>query len=402
MLGVWACVAPSGEYAARRIVMRWRTGAPATRSNRVRAATGRARRRDRAIRVGIVGGHRVRRRRADPAAGPPPERADRRPPGRGRDRRAGRRARTRHLAGTGLPGGRGRSREADAVFLALPHGAAAAMVPDLRRSGTPSSTSGPTSGCAILPTIRAGMASSIRRRSCSRRRSTACRSCIATSSRRCADADVAIVGAPGCFPTTTLLALAPLARAGLIGDLVVDAKSGRFRRRPRSEAGADLLARSTRASRRTASAATATSPRSSRSSAASRRPPDAQPGRAQRRLPAASGADDARHLRACHVRPTRPVTQAELDELYRDAYADEPFVEVSDTPIATGQVLGSNYCRVHVTLDERTRRGSRHRRDGQPGEGRRGPGACRLQHRLLAARDDRPRAAAAGAVTAQR
>ena len=37
---------------------------------------------------------------------------------------------------------------------------------------------------------------------------------------------MAIVGAPGCYPTATLLALAPLARAGLIGDLVVDAKSG--------------------------------------------------------------------------------------------------------------------------------------------------------------------------------
>ena len=36
----------------------------------------------------------------------------------------------------------------------------------------------------------------------------------------------AIVGAPGCYPTATILALAPLARAGLIGDLVVDAKSG--------------------------------------------------------------------------------------------------------------------------------------------------------------------------------
>jgi len=39
-------------------------------------------------------------------------------------------------------------------------------------------------------------------------------------------ADQAIVGSPGCYPTATLLALAPLARAGLIGDLVVDAKSG--------------------------------------------------------------------------------------------------------------------------------------------------------------------------------
>ena len=40
------------------------------------------------------------------------------------------------------------------------------------------------------------------------------------------DAEVAIVGSPGCYPTTALLGLAPLARAGLIGDLVVDAKSG--------------------------------------------------------------------------------------------------------------------------------------------------------------------------------
>ena len=37
---------------------------------------------------------------------------------------------------------------------------------------------------------------------------------------------MAIVGSPGCYPTATILALAPLARAGLIGDLVVDAKCG--------------------------------------------------------------------------------------------------------------------------------------------------------------------------------
>ena len=43
---------------------------------------------------------------------------------------------------------------------------------------------------------------------------------------RAPNAPRAIVGSPGCYPTTTILALAPLARAGLIGDLVVDAKSG--------------------------------------------------------------------------------------------------------------------------------------------------------------------------------
>ena len=40
------------------------------------------------------------------------------------------------------------------------------------------------------------------------------------------DQPVRVVGAPGCYPTATILALAPLARAGLIADLVVDAKSG--------------------------------------------------------------------------------------------------------------------------------------------------------------------------------
>ena len=33
-------------------------------------------------------------------------------------------------------------------------------------------------------------------------------------------------------------------------------------------------------------------------------------------------------LSSNHVRPTRPVTQAELDELYAAAYGDEPFVRV--------------------------------------------------------------------------
>ena len=38
--------------------------------------------------------------------------------------------------------------------------------------------------------------------------------------------EAALVANPGCYPTATLLALAPLARAGIIGDVIVDAKSG--------------------------------------------------------------------------------------------------------------------------------------------------------------------------------
>jgi len=61
-------------------------------------------------------------------------------------------------------------------------------------------------------------------------------------------------------------------------------------------------------------------------------------------------------LSACHVRPARPVTQGELDALYEQAYVDEPFVRVVGQPPATKQVTGSNECRVHVSVDQRTGR----------------------------------------------
>jgi N-acetyl-gamma-glutamyl-phosphate reductase len=61
-------------------------------------------------------------------------------------------------------------------------------------------------------------------------------------------------------------------------------------------------------------------------------------------------------LSTSHVRPTRPVTQAELDDLYAEAYAGEPFVSVVAGPPATKHVTGSNQARVHVHHDPRTGR----------------------------------------------
>jgi N-acetyl-gamma-glutamyl-phosphate reductase len=57
-----------------------------------------------------------------------------------------------------------------------------------------------------------------------------------------------------------------------------------------------------------------------------------------------------------HVRPTRVVTQAELDALYASAYADEPFVHVVSKPPATKHTTGSNHVLIHVHHDERTGR----------------------------------------------
>ena len=139
-----------------------------------------------------------------------------------------------HLAATGPRRGR-RPADADAVFLALPHGAAAALVPDLVAEGPRSSTSGPTSGCATRPTTRAGTASTTRGRTSWRPRSTACPSCTAPSFGRSAT-PVRIVGAPGCYPDGD----APRARAARPGGPDRRPRRGReerrLRRRPRAEA----------------------------------------------------------------------------------------------------------------------------------------------------------------------
>jgi N-acetyl-gamma-glutamyl-phosphate reductase len=167
--------------------------------------------------------------------------------------------------------------------------------------------------------------------------------------------DVAIVGAPGCFPTTTILALAPLARVGLIADLVVDAKTGvsGAGRDPRPDLTFSEVNESVRAYGLDGHRHTAEIEQELGWLSGS---PDRNPG--------VRGVDFVPHLvpmtrgifSTSHVRPSSSITQHELDELYRDAYADEPFVELSDTPVSTGQVLGSNFCRLHVTLDERSGR----------------------------------------------
>ena len=81
-----------------------------------------------------------------------------------------------------------------------------------------------------------------------------------------------LVANPGCYPTATLLALAPLARSGTMHDVVVDAKSGRLGRWAGAEREDALRRRrrERRALRRRR--ATATCPRSTRSSPRSARP----------------------------------------------------------------------------------------------------------------------------------
>jgi N-acetyl-gamma-glutamyl-phosphate reductase len=178
--------------------------------------------------------------------------------------------------------------------------------------------------------------------------------------RAAAERTPTIVGLPGCYPTATILTLAPLARAGLIADLAVDAKSGVSG--AGREAKADLLFaevnenvkayglfthRHTAEMEQELQAQGALGPMGSMA---------ANPGVAQvdflpHLIPMTRGI-----LTSCHVRTTRPVGQSELDALYAEAYRDEPFVKVMAEPPSTKHVLGSNLCRVCVKVDPRSGR----------------------------------------------
>jgi N-acetyl-gamma-glutamyl-phosphate reductase len=177
--------------------------------------------------------------------------------------------------------------------------------------------------------------------------------------RALGNAQIAIVGAPGCYPTATILALAPLARAGLIGDLVVDAKSGvsGAGRDPKphlhfGEVNESVSAYGLGGHRHVAEIEQELAVVAARAGLAATANPGAAPvDFLPHLIPMTRGI-----LSTCHVRPTRPVTQAELDDLYAQAYDGEPFVSVVDQPPATKQVTGSNQARVHVMFDPRINR----------------------------------------------
>jgi N-acetyl-gamma-glutamyl-phosphate reductase len=169
-------------------------------------------------------------------------------------------------------------------------------------------------------------------------------------------ASQAIVGVPGCYPTATILALAPLARAGLIGDLVVDAKSG--------VSGAGRDTKPDMMFGEVNESVKAYGIGGHRHVAEIEQELAGIGAAAGTTNPGVEGVDFLPHLipmtrgilSAGHVRPTRATSQAELDDLYAAAYDAEPFVTVVQAAPATKHVLGSNFVRVSVHHDQRTGR----------------------------------------------
>jgi len=170
-----------------------------------------------------------------------------------------------------------------------------------------------------------------------------------TELHREAIATAAIVANPGCYPTASLLALAPLARAGLIADVVIDAKqgiSGAGRVFDQvthlSMAAENILPYKVAAHRHTPEI-------EEQLSALDPAHPDLRVQFQAHLVPLDQG-----EMASCYVTPTRAVTDAELRELFESAYAEEPFVELVQEPPGTREVRETNYCRVFAAADDHT------------------------------------------------
>jgi N-acetyl-gamma-glutamyl-phosphate reductase len=169
-------------------------------------------------------------------------------------------------------------------------------------------------------------------------------------------AEAELVANPGCYPTAALLALAPLAEAGLIDDAVVDAKSGvsgagrgggdrlhyvhvdenfspyaieGHRHEPEIAQELALLA--------SGSDTYAAAPSGERGAPAL--PLTFVP----HLLPLDQGL-----LASCYVRVERDLDQGALRDLYTERYAGEPFVELVEDPPGVRDVRDTNLCRIHV------------------------------------------------------
>ena len=159
-------------------------------------------------------------------------------------------------------------------------------------------------------------------------------------------ADADIVAGPGCFPTAALLGLAPLGGEGLVADVVIDAKTGV------SGAGRGATQRT-----HFVSVDENVSPYGV---AGHRHSPEIDQELRAYGMPVAATFVphllplDQGELLSCYVTTTRRLSQQELLERYVAAYADEPFVELTDRPPGVRDVRETNLCRIHVHAEPRT------------------------------------------------
>ncbi len=236
--------------------------------------------------------------------------------------------------------------ELDAVFLALPHGEALTRVPAILGAG---GTGGPhgrgplvldLSGDFRIKDAAAHEAAyGLPHNPLAREAAYG-----QTEWNRPAIQEAQLIACPGCFPTGALLALTPLARAGLLdGPVVVDSKTGSSGSGIKPGEGTHHPER-------------ANDFRAYGLFSHRHQPEIAQelakwqPGFARLVFTPHSAPMVRGIFTTAYVFPSRPVSQADLDALYRDAYEDEFFVRLTKTP-RSAVVAHSNFCDLSAQTD---------------------------------------------------
>ena len=165
-----------------------------------------------------------------------------------------------------------------------------------------------------------------------------------------------LVANPGCYPTSAILALAPVVKEGLIEqDIIIDAKSGV------SGAGRTLT--------RKTHFAEVNENVSAYALEGHRHLPEITQELGNLNPSLALSVTFVPHLipmsrgmlATCYARIKAGQGAVEelrkrVMELYRDFFRHEPFIRVVDAPPQTKQTLGTNLCLMHPTLDPRTER----------------------------------------------
>jgi N-acetyl-gamma-glutamyl-phosphate reductase len=229
-----------------------------------------------------------------------------------------------------------RHADVDAAVVAYPHGAAAPVVAELRERGVrvvdlsadfrlhDRETYEAWYGEHGAPELLAGAVYGL------------------PELHRDAIAGADLVANPGCYPTAAILALAPLARAGLLGDVVIDAKSGV------SGAG-----REPSASKHFVAVDETVTPYKV---GAHRHTPEIEQELGGTLVTFTAHLVPLAHgeLISAYVAPTR--SGEDVRALYDEAYGDEPWVEVVDGPPGMQEVRETNYCRISLHDDPRTGR----------------------------------------------
>jgi N-acetyl-gamma-glutamyl-phosphate reductase len=153
-----------------------------------------------------------------------------------------------------------------------------------------------------------------------------------------------LVATPGCYPTASVLALAPLAERGLLGDVVIDAKQGVS---GAGRGGGDAMHYVTMDENAFAYKTEGHRHRPEIEQELAALGGEAAVTFVPHLLPLDQG-----ELTSCYARVTESISKQEVQSLYAQRYAGEPFVHAVDQPPGLRDVRDTNECHVYVTVDE--------------------------------------------------